>query len=252
MQAPRLALPACAAPNPVTRRPAATALLRLASGLLALAALAAPPAQAGRPLATDDAATAGAGNCQVEAWWERTSPARALHVSPACGIGDAIEINGEVARSKSQPPAQTDFSLGAKWVDPAWKLGPVGLGLKAWVGHTRFADGTRQQGENGAALLASAEGGMATLHLNLGALRDPADGRKHGLANIAVVLRPSEQWLAFAEANSVRHSPTSQTLGVRWWLLPEALGLDLTTGRSAGQPDSRVITLGLGWYNIKY
>lgn len=210
-------------------------------------------AHAGRPLATDDAGTAGAGNCQVESWWQRGHESRSVVVAPACGIGDAVEVNAEVERSNSVDPAQTELALGVKWVDPGWKLGPLALGLRAWLGQTRFSDGSHRHGERGASLLISTDlGASGAAHVNLGRLRDPADGAQHSLLNLALTWKPGEQWLVFAEINAVRHNPTDQFAGLRYWLRPEVLGLDLTLGQSAGQPDSRVWTIGLGWYGLRY
>jgi hypothetical protein len=239
--------------RPSAPAPLATAPIRTTLACAALCLGALGPAHAGRPLATDDAGTAGAGNCQVESWWERSHDTRALVVAPACGVGEAVEINGEIARSNSATPSQTDFTLGAKWVDPAWKLGPLAFGLKAWIGHTRFSDGSHDNGESGASLLVSTElGASGAAHLNLGRLRSPDDQRQHNLLNLALTWKPSESWLTFVELNAVRRSPTAQLAGARYWLQPDTLGLDLTMGQSAGQPQSRVWTLGLGWYGIRY
>lgn len=38
--------------------------------------------------------------------------------------------------------------------------------------------------------------------------------------------------------------------GARWWLLPERVALDVTTGRSTGTNSTRTTTIGLGWYGI--
>jgi hypothetical protein len=210
-------------------------------------------AHAGRPLATDDASTAGAGNCQVESWWQRARDSRSVAVAPACGIGEAFEVNAEVDRSNSVAPAQTDLTLGAKWVDPSWKLGPLALGLKAWLGQTRLSDGSQQHGDRGASLLVSTElGASGAAHLNLGRQRNAADGGQHNLLNLALTWKPGDSWLTFAEINAERHSPTTQAAGVRYWVRPDVLGLDLTVGQSAGQPDSRVWSIGLGWYGLRY
>jgi hypothetical protein len=248
---------------PIAHRPGRTARRSGLSRRLAGAALTgviasttllgAAPAWAGRPLATDDAATAGAGTCQVESWVERGPGQHHLHLSPACGVGDAVEINGEIVRRRADGEAATDLSLGAKWVDPSWKLGPLALGLKAWSGQHRLPDGHQETGERGAAVLLSSElGASGAAHLNLGVLRDGADGKRHGLLNLAVTWKPADNWLTFAELNAVRHNPTTRSAGLRWWLRPDVLGLDLTASRSAGQAGPATLTLGLGWYGISY
>ena len=52
-------------------------------------------AWAGRPLSTDDAATAGAATCQAESWFQRAEGARDVVLAPACGLGDAVEVGLE-------------------------------------------------------------------------------------------------------------------------------------------------------------
>ncbi|WP_036248260.1 MULTISPECIES: hypothetical protein [unclassified Methylibium] len=89
-------------------------------------------AHAGRPLGTDDAGTAGATTCQVESWAERNSSTRERTwvVSPACGVGDAVEINLELARTVPDGGTRLESGLAVKWVDPAWKSGAFNWGMK--------------------------------------------------------------------------------------------------------------------------
>ena len=60
---------------------------------------AAPLAMAGRPLSSDDASTADAGTCQVEAWSARdtrdtndtrSASARSVVLAPACGLAAGL------------------------------------------------------------------------------------------------------------------------------------------------------------------
>ncbi|MFM2065571.1 MAG: hypothetical protein RLZZ584_480 [Pseudomonadota bacterium] len=210
-------------------------------------------AHAGRPLATDDAATAGARNCQVETWGERGPGQHHLHLAPACGVGEALEINGEWVRRREDGAAQNDLALGAKWVDPAWRLGPLALGLKAWVSQHRLPDGHHVVGERGAAVLLSSElGASGAAHLNLGSLRDAVDGQRHGLLNLALTWKPAEHWSTFVELNTLRHHPATRGAGLRWWLRPDVLGVDLTAARSSAAGSTTVWSFGLGWYGIGY
>ena len=52
-------------------------------------------ANAGRPLASDDAGTADAGTCQVEVWAERSDRDRATVIAPACGIAKGVELGSD-------------------------------------------------------------------------------------------------------------------------------------------------------------
>lgn len=81
---------------------------RRVAALLAISgiALVGGHAHAGRPMATDDAKTVGAQTCQLESWHETTRTSktdgvereRKMVASPACGIGESIELNVELIR----------------------------------------------------------------------------------------------------------------------------------------------------------
>ncbi|BDI05655.1 hypothetical protein CATMQ487_26250 [Sphaerotilus microaerophilus] len=214
------------------------------------------PVQAGRPLGTDDAGTAGARTCQVETWFESSQDLRAWTVSPACGLGDAVELGLEFSRPSPGVVAGERHSLGValKWVDPGWKLGEVQFGLKAHGGTARQLAGGWAAGGRG--LLGLASIGLPqqfTLHVNLGDEYD-RDARRHrAVAQAALAWQPAPAWLLFGEAQAVRGTGgAQQTLGLRHWLLADTLGLDVTGGRTAGAPGSTVWTVGMGWYGIGY
>ena len=38
----------------------------------------------------------------------------------------------------------------------------------------------------------------------------------------------------------------------RYWLMPEVLGLDLTVSRTNAVRDSTAVTVGVGWYGIRF
>jgi hypothetical protein len=229
----------------------------LRSGLLAACCLlGAGSSQAGRPLTTDDASTAGAGNCQLETWLERSPDQRTFVFAPACGLSDSVELDFSANRSKSALPSETGLGVALKWVDPAWTLGSLSLGGKLWIGQRRRPDAAPHMDEDGAALLASqALGESLTVHANAGMVRHPDDGKGHGMLNLALAWAPHPLWLAFAELNAVTKLPSQRAAGLRLWLRPDVLGLDLTSARTADRPDqpaTSVVSVGLGWYNIKY
>lgn len=232
---------------------------------LAFCALACAPllAMAGRPLATDDAAVAEAGTCYIEAWAEKSGPDRAWVAAPACGVAPGWELGGDYTRPRPADPLRAEAGLLVKWVPEAWSFktawGELGLGLKA-------SAGWQQPGGPGASSSWQASGsallGLAslkindslTLHANLGVQRDRPSRTSASALNLAATWQPNDAWLLFAETslNNKREifGATVNTVGARWWLTKDTLGLDLTASRESVSGAKTGWTLGLGWYGI--
>lgn len=239
-----------------TRKPTKTmkhSLLALTSSVALLAQLPLA-AHAGRPLGTDDAATAGANTCQIESWLERGAgpKARTWVLSPACGLGEAVELNVELARTVPDDGIRFESGLAVKWVDPAWKAGPLHWGFKAWRGtaHRRHAPRRAATASGAMGLLTWRAGEAVAVHGNFGFEKDHASRRNEPLINLAFNWDATPSLTLVAEAMALRHGPTQRNLGARWWLQPERLALDLTAGRSTGAAPTRNVTIGLGWYGI--
>jgi hypothetical protein len=107
----------------------------LIGGLLALLSL---PALAGRPLSSDDAGTADAGTCQVEAWGEKAGPDRATVIAPACGLLPGLELGADYSVPRPRNGVRAEAGLALKLAPERWKLSLAGrelsLGLKAGGG----------------------------------------------------------------------------------------------------------------------
>lgn len=234
-----------------TRTRSVLALARTAA-LLAQIPLA---AHAGRPLATDDAGTAGAHTCQVESWIEHAagSHARRGVVSPACGWGDAFEVGIELARSVPDDGIRLESGLSLKWVDPAWKAGSLNWGLKAWhsTAHGHRTSRTAPTASGAMGLLTWRASQAVAVHGNLGFEKSHHAGRgTEPLLHLAVSWEAAPALTLAAEAMALRHSPAWLSLGARWWLRPERLALDATAGRGNGAEPARNVSVGLGWYGI--
>lgn len=231
--------------------------LLLMAGLLAWAG----SASAGRPLGTDDASTADAGSCQVEAWAERSRGAAdgVFVVAPACGLLDGLELGGDHSWSQAgQGPARA-ATLGLKWVPAAWAsdtgFGPLALGLKADLGYEQPAgQGWRRSGAGLLGLATLKPSDSLALHVNVGPLHSADSGRPTTHLRLALAWVPQAAVLLFAETQANDRPATSgntfNTLGGRWWLLADVLGLDLTASREAGAGTGTRWSLGLGWYGI--
>jgi hypothetical protein len=223
------------------------AYLPLWPALLCAALLAAMPAQAGRPLATDDAAVVDAGACQLETWGERTRDSRSTWINPAC-----------------TPFGATEFAVGGARVREA---GPDTLILQHWqVKHllrapeesqARFALAIGGQREHRGLARETFLNGIATLplagetqwlHVNLGVLRAKDDGLRRTRATWALAYDAevaSRTW-ASLESFGTAGQRASWQLGLRHELLPGHVQLDASVGSAVGRwSDSRIVTVGL-------
>ncbi|KGM39284.1 hypothetical protein JY96_02575 [Aquabacterium sp. NJ1] len=222
--------------------------------LSCLATLTAWDAQAGRPLLTDDASVNDQGQCQIETWVDSTPDARSHHFAPACGLIDGLELGFELIRvAPSEEHAQTR-AFGVKWA-PDWATWQGWrFGLKAGTSSEKAADGLQwHQSIVGFSTLASVPlDAQWTLHLNLGRERNKLDQVGTNNYGAALAWAPHERWLVFAEVVGHGNTPATQAVGLRWWLLPEQLGLDATASRANATPNGRAWGVGLGWYGIKF
>ncbi len=230
--------------------------------LTALALLAASSAAwAGRPLATDDAATADPRNCQLESWWEHAGSERALVLAPACGIVKGLEIDADYTLPHPRDVVRAEAGLALKWVPEAWRVetgaGEVNFGLKAGVSYAQPAGAGWRHAETSVLGLASLKVNDAwTVHANLGVAREEFSDESATLLKLAVVWVPNDRALLFAESqvNNKRavFGGTVNGVGGRWWLVPEKLGLDLTASRESGSGTRTVWSLGFGWYGLPF
>lgn len=228
-------------------------------------AVAVPAAHAGRPLATDDAATAEPGSCQLEAWQDRARAARDTVLAPACGLPGGLELGAEGAWPRPVQDVRATAAVSLKWVPEAWRLdtplGETGFGLKFAAGLERPAAAGAgrawRHAESTLLALASLQPAPTLAwHLNAGVgqarAAAPAHDTSTWLAGVAASWTPNADWLVFAEAQTSGRREAFGGLrlatGARRWLLPERLGLDLTLARERGSP--RTVGVGLGWYGI--
>ena len=226
--------------------------------LLALMA-AAPWALAGRPLSSDDAGTADAGTCQVESWSEKAGSERAFVIAPACGVLPGLEIGADYTAPNPGDVIKAEAGLALKFAPKSWKLGTgageLGFGLKVSGAWAKPAEAAWQVTETGVLGLATlAVNDAFTLHANLGLARERASGARAKVLNLALVWTPHDAVLLFAEAraNSMKATfgGTVSTVGGRYWLVKDMLGLDLTASQESGAGSTTRWTVGLGWYGI--
>lgn len=216
-------------------------------------------AWAGRPLATDDAATTDARTCQVESWLERAGSERALVFAPACGIAEGLELGADYTRTRAHDTSRT-AGFAVKWVPGAWRVdtraGELHAGLKWSTALERPAQAGWRRSETGVLALATWKpGGAWSLHANLGVAHERSSDTTAALLNLAVDWAVHPDALLFAESQANDRQAvfggTVTTAGGRWWLVRDQLGLDLTASRETGV-GSTLWTVGLGWYGIGF
>ena len=182
-------------------------------------------ANAGRPLAVDDANVGAAGTGHVEAWLAQAPGARVYSIAPAYAPVDGLELGALLARDRRA--SVTLSSLQAKWrITPSQEAG-CNMGAVAGLGHAAGAPNTTSL--NG--LLTCNHPDLGSTHFNLGVsrLRHEVTRRGWGLAHERAVgnVTPHIEWFG-----SERAKPTVQ-VGLRGDIA-EGVQLDGSIGRSAG------------------
>lgn len=211
-------------------------------------------AQAARPMATDDTATAAAGECQIEVWGERVDDERSQVLAPACGLTDTLELDTAVARIQGGSATANSAVVGLKWVPTAaaWKsaLGTVRAGMAGGVSWDRPSGERWKAGAVYVIALGSLEFAPAwNLYANVLTTRDLDTGKHVDGLRTALAWKPGERVLLFVEDLRASGSRSLQNAGFRLWAIPKVLGLDVVTTRPAC--GGLTLNVGIGWYGIQ-
>lgn len=232
------------------RTPSALTGFALAATLMAGSS----PAHAGRPLSTEDAGVNPQAQCQLESWVDSAATERTVHVAPACGVFDGLEVGLEWVHMSPRTELRHAHAGALKWAPDWLALGDWRFGAKVASSHEKAADEVHAH-QVSTLVLGIASYVISpqwTLHLNVGHERDKQVHTSSTTYGSAVAWTPDDRWLVFGEITGHTDAPATQTLGLRWWLLPEQLGLDLTASRTNATAASRTWGIGLGWYGIKF
>lgn len=231
---------------------------RAVAAAVAGVALGAGPGWAARPMATDDTSTAGSGTCQAEAWTERVDASRSVTLAPACGLTEELELDSSFSRVAGQSLPLSAAAAGLKWVPEAASfetaLGRVRLGGIAFGAWAR--DAARGWRGDYVALV-----GLASLtpvpelnlYVNAFVTHSLDRGPKLGGARAAIAWQPGDRWLLFVEGLTASDATRSVNAGLRYWLQPDVLGLDVVGSRpkAGGQSFGASVGVGIGWYGLR-
>lgn len=216
--------------------------------LLALAWLAAGAAQAGSPMAVDDAGIVAPGSCQLESWVRRARPGNETWALPACNPGGDLELTVGGASIASQGGrTEGDVLMQAKTLLRPLESGGWGVALAAGGIRHRQA-GTTDLYAYVPATLSLADDALL-VHANLGWLREGARRRDHLSWGVGSEWRLTPRTSLLAETFGQDAGRPAWQAGVRQWLLPERLQLDATCGNrlGGGGAGQRWVALGLRW-----
>ncbi len=212
------------------------------------------PAWAGRPVSTDDASVNERGVCQLEAWSDRAHEVRHGHLAPACGVLDGLELGAEWDAPTPSSIDPHSLSASVKWAPEYLSWRGWRFGAKAGATSEKAPGASERHFSHWSALaLASYPiDDRWTIHLNVGHAHPKLTSEKTITYGGAVVYAINDRTLAFAEWLGDSRTPATRAMGVRWWLLPDVLGLDLTTSQRNATPDSHTWGIGLGWYGLHF
>ena len=211
-------------------------------------------AHAARPLTVDDTGVNDVGTCQLESWRDHEHGARHVHVAPTCGVLPGLELNLEMVRSSPASEQAQGRLVGFRWIPASAQWGGWQFGLRgAWLQEKPEMQ-TRWQDDNwSAAIMASRPlSDSVTLLLNVGHTHLTDQQQRLTTHGVALMWNVSPRWMLYAEALGDTRHTVQKGAGVRYWLIPEVLGLDLTAMRTNSRADSRVWGVGFGWYGIRF
>ncbi len=228
---------------PVSLRP----LLGLAAAL-ALAWM--PPAQAGRPLQTEDAAVLERGDCEIElvAAQERAAtlpPVRGGSAQFGCGVG--LQTQAAVFGGRSRVEGQRSDTLALVGKTALRKLTEDSLGVTvAWgLGATRETGSSFEHEDTQLKLVLTQPLADWLLHANLGWARSQAARSDSTLWSLAAERSGLGPLDAMAEVFGDDRSAPWINAGLRWNAIPGKLFVDGSYGVQLKRERGRLLTLGL-------
>lgn len=219
---------------------------------LALAAGAALPALAARPMITDDARVVDAQACQVESWQRinRDGPNRFWAV-PACNPTGNLELSVGGAQGRTDAPGGerrlvANLFQGKTIFRP---LAPDNWGFGLAVGRSHDLPGDSPSVASNYFYVPvswATRGDDVVLHLNLGLRDDRGQHRTFGTWGLGSEIRLAPHVQLIAETFGESRNGTHVHGGLRWWVVPDRVQVDATMGsRLQAGTTNRWMSLGL-------
>lgn len=206
-------------------------------------------ANAGRPLATEDADVLEPRVCEWESFGARTrttgaASARAWATQVGCGLGAGTQAALAYSRATEDGVTAQGLSLGGKTGLIARKDGAIGLTLAWGMGAVKAPAHSWRLETTYLNLVATRElADGVTGHANLGWTHDRASGQHSTTWNLAAEAALGRGVDVMAELYGDDRSKPWLGAGLRW-TLSEAFSLNASAARQNDTPRSTLLTLG--------
>jgi len=216
-----------------------------------LLALAASPASAGRPFATEDAGVLAAGECELETYLLRQTSGDAPKqaggwVQPGCGVGFRTQLAAGGGRTKVESDRFTAAALSGKTWLRALGDDRTGVALAYAVGGERAPGGGFKRESTALAAVASSPVAKdLLLHANVGWSRSQAQ-RLNSTTWALALERTGDNGLDVgAEIYGDDRAAAWLGVGARYALRPQKLFVDSSWAVQTNSARAKLVTVGL-------
>jgi hypothetical protein len=201
--------------------------------------LMAGPAQAARPMTTDDARIVDDKACQVESWVRSyRRGGNEFWALPGCNPTGNLEITlGGASFRPQDDPSQSVFQGQLKTLFKTLEPDGWGIGLAIGTVNTRPQGPTDTRNHPYFYVPASFafNGDRLVVHTNVGATRgSEGSGDLRATWGIGAEYAMVPRALVIAETYGVRGEPVQMQLGLRLWVVPNRVQVDATYGNQGG------------------
>ena len=227
-------------------------MTRAAASVLSLftTSFIAAPAEAARPMVTDDARIVDAKACQVESWVRRNRDSTEFWALPACNPTGGVELTFGGARTRENGDgAFTDHVIQAKTIFRPLDERGWGYGLAAGTfrhPHRESARGWPGDAYFYVPVSIKARGDDWVVHLNAGALRRRDEGRTVATWGLGNEIRLRDDLFFIPEVFTTDRGRPFYQAGLRYWWVRDRVQVDATYGnRAVSETQERWFSIGL-------
>lgn len=230
----------------------------IATGLITALLSGALPAQAARPLITDDARLVDAYACQVESWIRNNRDSREYWALPSCNVTGNLEVTLGGARTSEDTggSATTDIVLQGKTLFKRLETNGYGIGLAVgYAARPEVYPGKPPLGNPYFYVPASFSfnNDRFVLHTNVGALHARDQSRLRGTWGIGSETELTPRIYLVAETYGESGSTASYQAGIRYWVVPNHVQIDATYGKRYGNHvDGHWVSVGLRLLSVPF